>query len=326
GAATSLSAQALGVLARALAARAEPLSLADRLADVLWLGRLLRLVRPLQLLKGPGGAGLLRALVDAWPRAPEEGGARRTIRAMIDAFPCDAVRVAVQAPLLRGEWGYLDLIRRPQRASTLDAALREAARRHGGETLVSRVDALREPPSAASPPADEASRTSSPSDDRPRGELFELLRKTDKRGPIEAQAQALRRLGQAPDEAFVALCRELVDHPHPRLRLAAYRQLRRHGSREDARAAARKLLDDPRPDVQRSALAALAHTRDADALPAIVGLLDHRHNGVRRAALAALRLYGADARDAVEALRRGARPDRRRALDDVLAALDEPER
>ncbi|MCA9663818.1 MAG: HEAT repeat domain-containing protein, partial [Myxococcales bacterium] len=188
GPATRPSGAALDVLAEALNAEEVASTVAARRGDFHWLNRLLRLVRRPA---ARGGAGLLAALVDAWPRAPEEGGARRTIRAMIDAYPADAVRVALQEPLLRGEWGYLDLIRRPQRPSTLDAALREAARQHGDGSLVARVDALREPPAAlsVSAPLSEPE-SAAPPDARPRDGLFALLRAADKRGPAEALTQA----------------------------------------------------------------------------------------------------------------------------------------
>ncbi|MCB9568936.1 MAG: HEAT repeat domain-containing protein [Myxococcales bacterium] len=319
GPADPLGRPALAALAETLANAAEPPALAKHLADPAWLARLDNLVH------GTGAnrpLALLPALVDAWPRAPEADGARRRIRAMIDAFSPEAVRLALQAPLLRGEWGYLDLLRPPLRPSTLDAALRDAARQGGGEALLARVDALHAPPTP--PPDPPAAIPSEALVDRPRDELFALLRDTDRRGPLDAQAAALKALARAPDAPFVALCRELVAHPHPRLRLAAYRQLRRHGTRDEALAAARQLLGDPRPDIQRSAIASLGHARDLAALPALVELTGHRHNGVRRAAIDALRLYGAPAREALEIALRGARPDRRRALAEVLTLIDGP--
>ena len=328
GPGANVSHDLLPVLAAALAEL--PLAsfaelLRQHLDDLAWLGRLSRLLRFPAARRDPR---VLGHLLETWPRADLDHRTRDLLQAMIQAFDREVVRIAVQGPLLRGEWGTFDLLQRPLRRSTLDEELLAAARPEDRERLESHLSALRRPtervddPRAQKPPK-EAEQTDPEAPPRSREELLLGLRAADRRAPQEQLLADLKRLSRAPDPTFLDLCRELIGHPLPRLRLAAYRHLRRHGSREDSREAARRLLADPRPDVQRSAIASLGHARDPVALPTLVDLLTSRHKSVRKAALAALKLYGAPARDALRTAMHRARPDHRRRLQELAASLDE---
>ncbi len=320
----------------ALPLRAFTEALGQRVRDRPWLARLRRLF---SFAAGREDRRKLDHLLATWPRADLERPAREALRSMIRAFDRNVLRIALQEPLLRGEWGTLDLLEPPLRPSTLDEELLRATRPGERERLAELLGDLRRPRSSAldhrgaAQDPDLAEATESVGTDgtgetgeaheppRTREELMAGLREADRRSPQEALVADLKALGRAPDPAFIDLCRSLVEGPHPRLRLAAYRQLRRHGSREDSRAAARVLLGDPRPDVQRSAIGSLAHARDAQALPMIVDLLGSRHNNVRKAAFSALKLYGPSAAEALQAAMRRARPDHRRRLEELAAAL-----
>ncbi|MEW2359571.1 HEAT repeat domain-containing protein [Spirillospora sp. NPDC029432] len=84
-----------------------------------------------------------------------------------------------------------------------------------------------------------------------------------------------------------------------------------------------RLLDDPRPDVVRSAVRTLAHGGWTPAVPDLVGLLADGRPAVRRAAADGLVLLGDAALPALRHAAGRARPDRRRlyaSLTDRIAA------
>jgi HEAT repeat protein len=114
---------------------------------------------------------------------------------------------------------------------------------------------------------------------------------------------------------------ELADHPEPRIRLHAHRVARKVLDRPSYLRRTMLLLDDPQPDVVRSAVKTLCHAAYEPAVPALVGLLAHSHPGVHRAAVDGLTLVG---KPAVSVLRHAAgraRPDRRRLYTDALEKL-----
>ena len=285
----------------------------DRLARVqrwsMWAGR------PAELL-GP--------LLARW-RVASDRGIREGLARMIDGYPPHAVFAAALPALLRGEWGVLDRIRGPLHPRALPAELVELAAASPIEGVHARVLAL---VGATSEPAVGAEVTGTGAVELDRAALSARLADPEGRGSSESLVADLAALARAPDDDFVGLCRALLGHRDPRLRLAALRQLRRHGSREDVLEASRIFLGDPRADVRRSAIRSLAHAGEAGAaaipaaIPAILALADDPHNGVRRAVLEAIRLFGERARGPLIAALRAARPDRRARLQALLDGLE----
>lgn len=308
----------LRVLAEHLAELPTP-AVAEHLEDLPWLTRLAALL----CVPAARTSQILDRLIASWSLPDLLKQARTLITSMIFAYDRHEVRIALQEPLLDGAWGTLELLRAPLRSSTLDLALLNALPASRRVDLEARLLALR---GSARAPLVTSAQEPSASDEiakKSRTELFAALRSADARAASEELGAALKALSRSPDDEFVELCALLVEHAQPRLRLAAYRHLRRHGTREATREATRILLQDPRADIQRSAISSAGHARDALALPAIVTHLSHRNNGVRRAALAAIRLYGAAGIDALEAAMRNARPDHRRQLQKIAAELRE---
>lgn len=157
-------------------------------------------------------------------------------------------------------------------------------------------------------------------------ELLDLAR----RGEPEQARRALSHLAEAHEETAdrgvlsgqEADLRELLDellvHPKPRVRLHAHRISRRVLDKRTYLEHTSVLLDDPQPDVVRSAIKTLCHAGWKPAIPAVVGLLAHSHPGVRRTAADGLARLG---RLAIPALRRAAdhaRPDKRPVYQAVL--------
>ncbi|MCB9546600.1 MAG: HEAT repeat domain-containing protein [Myxococcales bacterium] len=144
------------------------------------------------------------------------------------------------------------------------------------------------------------------------------------RGADGASARAaLDALIKEPDAEIIDLLIELTQHRDPARRILALRCLKRCAPREVYLDAAVPFLDDPRPDVQRSVIRALAHARHPGALRGIVELLQHRQRSVRQAAADGLELYGDDALSTLRRAHRRARPDRREAFGRVIEAIQQ---
>ena len=137
----------------------------------------------------------------------------------------------------------------------------------------------------------------------------------------EAIRHALTDMSHAPGPDWPDLLDELVDHPSPRVRLHAHRLLRASGERERYLAATRRLLTDPRSEIQRMAMRALAHADDAAAVAPLVERLARDHDPQHREVIAALRRLGPLARPALLHARGRARPDRRAHYDELLATI-----
>ncbi|MEZ4451422.1 MAG: HEAT repeat domain-containing protein [Nannocystaceae bacterium] len=287
----------------------EPSVLARTLSD----DRVERIERWLS--RAPVPEDMVPALVTCWlaadRRAIDEALARVLAR-----VPPHRVFQAVTTALRRGQWGALALVHGPLHPRALPGDLLSHPGAGAFSGLAERLAALLPRPEATAPSPTE------PTIDR--AALFERLGDLESRAPADALIADLKLLAKIPDDPFVALCRALLRHAAPRLRLAALRQLRRHGAREDVLEASRVLLDDARADVRRSAIQSLAHAGDEAAIPAILALVDDPHNGVRRAATSAVARYGPRARGPLVAAIRGARPDRRALYQALLDALDDP--
>jgi len=310
----------LGMLADGLADGLVELptpAVAEHLEDLPWLTRLAALLR----VPAARTSQLLERLIACWSLPDLKKQTRTLLTSMIFAYDVHEVRVALQEPLLGGEWGTLKLLRSPLRPSTLDQALLNALPTARRADLEARLLALRHAAKAPQVASAEEPSAIDKSATKSRAQLFAELQSADARSASEDLCAALKVLSRSPDDEFVELCAQLVEHAQPRLRLAAYRHLRRHGTREATHNATRILLQDPRPDIQRSAISSAGHARDALALPAIIDHLSHRNNGVRRAALAAIHLYGEVGINALETAMRSARPDHRRQMQKIAAEL-----
>ncbi len=157
-----------------------------------------------------------------------------------------------------------------------------------------------------------------------RQELLDQARTGD---PVRIR-QALTRLaeghsGPDPDQdpGLRDLIGELLHHPQPRVRLHAHRTSRAMLDRQTYLHHTSILLDDPRPDVVRTAVRTLCHAAWAPAIPAVTGMLEHAHPVVRRSAAEGLIAMGAPA---IPALRRAAvhvRPDKRSLYTAVLEQI-----
>ncbi|MFY0533752.1 HEAT repeat domain-containing protein [Nannocystis pusilla] len=121
------------------------------------------------------------------------------------------------------------------------------------------------------------------------------------------------------DDWFELLA-ELVGHPSPRVRLQAHRLLRA-GDRGRYLSSTLGLLDDPDPNIQRTAIRAVSHAKYEPAVAPLIARLAHERDPLHRELVAALRRLGPLAEDALVRAAREARPDRRRYFEDVLTAI-----
>jgi HEAT repeat protein len=110
-------------------------------------------------------------------------------------------------------------------------------------------------------------------------------------------------------------------HRSPRVRLHAFRLLRAHAERGRYLSATRRLLSDDDPTAVRSAIRALAYGRHLDAVGEIAELVFHASNTVRAAATDGLLFLGEEAIPPLTRLLARLRPDRRRALTEIVERL-----
>jgi len=150
-------------------------------------------------------------------------------------------------------------------------------------------------------------------------ELVELVRDASLApGLVVRAVHALSRSG----ERAIDPMGELVTDPRPAVRSAALRALRRVAPGQHFLAATYRVLQmETRRDVVLSLLKTLAHGRHAPALPKIVERLWHRDPRERRSARDALLAWGHDAVGDLRRIAGKARPDRRRAINEVIDAI-----
>ncbi|XVQ14633.1 HEAT repeat domain-containing protein [Spirillospora sp. CA-255316] len=292
----------------------------------------------------PGALAPLVPLLLGWwehgaPAAREPAG-----RALRRAEP-DLLAEALAGRLDAGAWGVLDLLagrpllRTPslvracerlraegredlaERIELVDGPLRDpAAARRDGETLAA-LRARTPPPAAA---------------DGGRGPSREALLDLARTGTTEQARRALTVLAERHDERagghrdpeLEELLAEAIGHREARIRLHAHRLSRRVLDAPDYLEQTCRLLDDPRPDIVRSAIRSVSYAAWRPAIPALVGLLDHPRPAVRRAAADGLVRYGTPAARALRHAAGRARPDRRvlyTAVLDRIAAEGPPE-
>lgn len=285
---------------------------------------------------------LLPLLLECWEHG--EPATRASVERALRRSPeyADALAESLRSRLDAGAWGLLDLI--AGRPLLRTPALAEAERRLRAEgrddladkiTLVdgplrgpdaadgdsARLAALRERPRPTTDPT-----AAGPS----RQELLDQIRT----GPTEQVRRALTRLAELHEDERPAgeqdselenLLADLLHHTEPRIRLHAHRIARKLLDRPTYLRHSAVLLDDPEPDVVRSAVNTLSHAVYQPAIPAIVGLLVHAHTAVRRAAVSGLVQIGPAAIPALRHAAGRARPDRQHHYTAVLDRITERE-
>jgi HEAT repeat protein len=123
-----------------------------------------------------------------------------------------------------------------------------------------------------------------------------------------------------PEEAATLLS-ALIHHPETRIRLLAHRTARSRLDRPSYLTLTTELLDDPEPNVIRSAARTLGHAAWHPAVPALIGLLTSRLPVLRAAAEEALELIGEPAVPALRHTAARARPDRRAHYTELLTRI-----
>ncbi|WP_327738231.1 HEAT repeat domain-containing protein [Streptomyces nojiriensis] len=269
---------------------------------------------------------------DAPPSGPAAGQALRRV-------PADVLAEHLGGRLDAGAWGFLDLLR--GRPLLRTPALTQTCRRLRAEGRGDLADGLllvdgplRSPDDAARQDAAalaalrDRGRTSaaSPGTSQPpsRQELLDQARGGD---PVRVR-QALARLaeghsGPGPDQdpRLRELIEELLRHPKTKVRLHAHRTSRAVLDRQTYLHHTSILLDDPQPDLVRTAIRILCRANWAPAIPALTGLLEHSRPVVRGTAAEALVDMGAPAIPAIRHAAVHARPDRRSRYTEVLEQI-----
>lgn len=277
---------------------------------------------------------LVPLLLEWWEHDSASGGS--AVGRALHSVPADVLAEHLGARLDAGAWGFLDLLggrsllRTPALTRTC-RRLRAEGRDDLADTLRLVEGPLRRPDTVRQDAADLAAlRERDPaapagaSEPPSRQELLELARTGD---PVRIR-HALTRLAEEHDGADAdrdpdlrELIGALLRHPKPKVRLHAHRTSRAVLDRQTYLHHTSVLLDDPQPDLVRTAIRTLCHAGWTPAVPAVTGLLEHPHPVVRRAAAEGLVGMGAPA---VPALRRAAvhaRPDRRSLYADVLERI-----
>ncbi|MFJ7590943.1 HEAT repeat domain-containing protein [Streptomyces sp. NPDC097617] len=274
---------------------------------------------------------LVPILLDWWEHDPPSSSAAagRALRLL----PSDTLAQYLGGRLDAGAWGFLDLlIGRPLlRTPALTRTCRRL-RAEGREDLADalllvegplrRPDAQRQDAAALAALRDRAPAASGGASHPPsRQQLLEQARTGD---PVRVR-HALARLAEGhrgpdpdPDPRLRGLIDELLRHPRPGVRLHAHRTSRAVLDRPTYLHHTSILLDDPRPDVVRTAIRTLSHARWAPAIPALAGLLEHPHPTVREAAAEGLAVLGAPSIPALRHAAAHVRPDRRPLYTEVL--------
>ncbi|MEU9759456.1 HEAT repeat domain-containing protein [Streptomyces sp. NPDC047987] len=274
---------------------------------------------------------LVPLLLEWWEQAPPS--LRPALAATLRGHPADALARALEDRLDAGAWGFLDLLAgsRLLRTPAL-TRVHERLRAEGRDALADRLvlveGPLRGPDAGQRDAAERAAlRTRTPAapggapSHPSRRELLELART----GTPDQACRALTELsgahpGPEPDQdpELRELLGELLLQSRGRVRLRAHRASRTMLDRDTHLRHTALLLDDPRPDVVRSAVRTLCRARWRPAIPAVTALLAHPRPVVRQAAADGLAGMGEAAVPALRHAADHARPDRRALYTSVL--------
>ncbi|MFJ6866631.1 HEAT repeat domain-containing protein [Streptomyces termitum] len=263
-------------------------------------------------------APLLLAL---WEHGPRE--ARPQAFTALCRTPADALAALLEPRLAAGATGLLaPLAGRPLLRTPL---LDRLARRHPEAGLLLVDGPLRDPGTAGRDAAAlralrERAPAAGPSAAPAAEDPAVLLRSPDPRRVRRGLARLVEDTAPGTD-GLAGLLEGLLSHRDTGVRLHAHRASRALLDRDAHLRLTERLLGDPNPDVVRGAVRTLAGARRASAAPALVALLGHGREPVRRSAGEALLRLGPAA---VPALRRAAsraRPDRRPVYEELLAGI-----
>ncbi|MBI4821385.1 MAG: hypothetical protein HY791_34315 [Deltaproteobacteria bacterium] len=238
----------------------------------------------------------------------------KTAERQLRSLPSSVVFPHVREALLRGEWGYFDLLSGPLEPESEGYALAQRA-----QALGARVDRLlgSSTPSQASIVEELRLRTP-PARAPTREELFELARGSH----VERARRAMRRLAEDPDEALIALLVERVGSSERRVRLQAQRLLRRVAPKETYLSATMRLLADSNGGVVVSAMRALSFAKYRPSIPELVARVRDARPFVRRAARSGLLEFGDLSLSELERVRSSARPDHRAAYQRLIDEIE----
>ncbi|MDL4816070.1 HEAT repeat domain-containing protein [Actinomadura opuntiae] len=263
------------------------------------------------------------ALLARW----EQGDAKA--RDVLWQASADTIAAAIAERLADGAWGLLELIagRKVTRTPPLDRAVRRL-RDEGRDDLADRlnlVDGPLRPPGAAGEDATTlaAMRRHEPVPTREPSPA--LLFRQARGGGAKEVRRALARLAERREDGLDELLAELIGHRETKVRLHAHRVSRRVLSRAAYLDQTVRLLDDPEPEVVRSAIRTLSHAAWEPAIPGLVGLLLHPSTHVRRAAEDGLVRFGPAAVPALRHAAGRARPDLRSRYTAPLAQINASE-
>ncbi|WP_069630512.1 HEAT repeat domain-containing protein [Streptomyces niveus] len=275
----------------------------DRLAQVAWS------LDPAAL------EPLVPLLLDGWQEAP------RIVLPVLRAVPADTLAAHLGDRLTAGAWGFLDLLAgRPLLRTPALIGIRRRLRAEGQDRVADSlvlVDGPLRDPAPARPHTGTWVRLAEPAAS-PAGPSRQDLLRLARTGEPDQIRRALTRLTEVRDPELPALIGELLHHPRPGVRLHAHRTSRQVSDRETYLHHTSTLLNDPQPDVVRSAVRTLAHAGWEPAVPAIVALLDHSHPVVRGAVVDGLLHLGRRAVPALRYTADHARPDKRSVYTSVL--------
>ncbi|PWK74785.1 HEAT repeat protein [Streptomyces sp. CG 926] len=270
---------------------------------------------------------LVPLLLEWWEHDPPPGSSAAG-RALL-RVPADALAERLGGRLDAGAWGFLALLR--GRSVLRTPALTQTCRRLRAEGRDDLADGLllvegplRHPDDVPLDAALPELRTPAALPGAAQPLSRQELLKQARTGDLIQVRHALARLaeghsGPQPDRdpRLRDLIGELLHHPKPKVRLHAHRTSRAMLDRQTYLHHTSILLDDPQPDLVRTAIRILSHAKWAPAIPALTGMLEHPHPVVRRTAAKGLIDIG---KQAIPALRHAAghvRPDRRSRYTEV---------
>ncbi|MFE1287293.1 HEAT repeat domain-containing protein [Streptomyces sp. NPDC058751] len=277
---------------------------------------------------------LVPLLLEWWEHDPPSGSsaAGHALRRV----PADVLAEHLADRLDTGAWGFLDLLH--ERSLLRTPALTRTCRRLRAEGLddladrlclvegpLRRPDSARQDAAALAALRDRAPAASTrAAQELSRQELLNLAHTGD---PVRIR-QALTRLVERHggpdadrDPGLRDLIGELLQHPRSKVRLHAHRTSRAMLDREIYLHHTSILLDDPQPDLVRTAIRTLCHAMWTPAIPAVTGMLEHSHPVVRKAAAEGLTAMGTPAIPALRHAAAHARPDKRSLYTEVLEQI-----
>lgn len=246
---------------------------------------------------------MLPSWTAAWDRAEPDADA------LLRALDQELLIPIVRARAERGDYVLIRLLR-PGTSLALRELVELVAARAPGE--VEHLIAAREAPSERGAIVD-------PIEGKQADELLALL--GERSVEVGLAVRAVHRLAQFGAEAGDALVSLTTDR-RPRVRSAAFRELRGIVSHERRLAAAVGMLEiETRRDVVISLLATIAHGHYEPGLASVVEYLHHRDDKLRDAAEHALLAWGSEVEPLLRRVARKARPDRRRVYEMLLDRL-----